>query len=296
MAQLRPLGSVSTPTIERPGSAEIRSREWHYTGYRGFCSFMSSDNDLFILRRFGKLSARVLLALQDELGTLESELLAMDEYLGSKDFADIHNGSFRRDRGGERWFLIQQIHKKLKDYSKLICPNLLLGNILMKSDKTVLQHGQMRAKPTVPEKDIRSVQMWQHNHKNAILREETDYLQHTSDLFSIVPKLRSPLRRLIERSPSFRTSHVWRKELSDLESHDGQCEFYMSDGLIERFVTILVTTFGLLMLIVPLWILAYVHSTAVKLGVISGFVVLFLVLISFATVAKPSETLAATAA
>ncbi|PVH72583.1 hypothetical protein DL98DRAFT_595852 [Cadophora sp. DSE1049] len=55
-------------------------------------------------------------------------------------------------------------------------------------------------------------------------------------------------------------------------------------------------TLGLFMLIIPIWILKYVHEAAIKLGVISVFVALFLVFVSFATVAKPSETLGATAA
>jgi hypothetical protein len=49
------------------------------------------------------------------------------------------------------------------------------------------------------------------------------------------------------------------------------------------------------MLVTPLWWLMFVESKIKQLGVITGFIVLFLVLISSVTVAKPFETLAGTA-
>lgn len=57
-----------------------------------------------------------------------------------------------------------------------------------------------------------------------------------------------------------------------------------------------ITSVGILMLVVPLWILAFVHEQTRRLGVITAFVMAFLALISFATLAKPFESLAATAA
>lgn len=53
---------------------------------------------------------------------------------------------------------------------------------------------------------------------------------------------------------------------------------------------------GMVMLIAPLWVLAVTHGTMKRLGVITGFVVLFLGLIAFTTVARPFESLAAAAA
>jgi hypothetical protein len=163
-------------------------------------------------------------------------------------------------------------------------------------DGIVIQHAQLRARPVVPKKNVRSVQNWLYNHIGAIDDEEADYIRHTSDLFSLVPKVRSPLRRLFERSLHFRILPIWRERRTDLESHDEQHEFYMSDELIDAFVTIVITIVGFVMLVAPLWILEYVDGAAIKLAIITSFIVIFLALISFATVAKPSETLAATAA
>ena len=71
---------------------------------------------------------------------------------------------------------------------------------------------------------------------------------------------------------------------------------YISDAKIDHFVTVSIMTIGLLMLIAPLWILTYLGGLARRLAVISAFIVLFVVLVSWATVAKPFESLAAAAA
>jgi hypothetical protein len=71
---------------------------------------------------------------------------------------------------------------------------------------------------------------------------------------------------------------------------------YFSDKRIDRFITFLVVGVGMIMLIAPMWILYGLQSNLQKLGTITGFIVLFLVLVVSATVAKPFEALAATAA
>ena len=71
---------------------------------------------------------------------------------------------------------------------------------------------------------------------------------------------------------------------------------YISDAKIDHFVTIFIMSIGLIMLIAPLWILTYLGGLARRLAVSSAFIVLFVVLISWTTVAKPFESLAAAAA
>lgn len=50
------------------------------------------------------------------------------------------------------------------------------------------------------------------------------------------------------------------------------------------------------MLIVPLWVLAVTHGIMARIGVITGFTMLFLALVAFTTIARSIESLAATAA
>ena len=50
------------------------------------------------------------------------------------------------------------------------------------------------------------------------------------------------------------------------------------------------------MLLVPLWVLAFVTWVVYRLAIITSFVVVFLFFVSFTTVARPFETLGAAAA
>ena len=71
---------------------------------------------------------------------------------------------------------------------------------------------------------------------------------------------------------------------------------YLVDKRIDMFVALIITIVGLLMLIVPLWVLAFVGKTTYRLAIITAFVVIFLCFVSFTTVARPFETLGAAAA
>ncbi|KAL2012825.1 hypothetical protein VTN00DRAFT_350 [Thermoascus crustaceus] len=160
----------------------------------------------------------------------------------------------------------------------------------------VLQHIQLKTRASATAKDIRSLRNWLHNNDGAIMAEERRYIDKEEDLFSLVPKDRSPLRRFFERS-SFRLLSFWeRKPPSNLPIHDQDHIYYSSDKRIDQFVTFTIISAGLCMLIAPISILAFVHKVAAKLAIITVFILIFLAMVSFATNAKPYESLAATAA
>ena len=108
----------SQRTAWRPSQAEIDAKPWKYTGYQSFSAFVASDNDFFILRRFGNLSARVLLRLQDQLSCLEAELELVEKRVREKDAPDIHNGSFRQETQEERQALVCRAQILLREYSQ----------------------------------------------------------------------------------------------------------------------------------------------------------------------------------
>ena len=163
-------------------------------------------------------------------------------------------------------------------------------------DDLVLQHSQLRARPKVPRKDIVSLENWFYNHPSAILPAETMYIKRPSDLFTLVPASKSPLRLLLERSSRFRLHKFWRQKPSDSTVVRDENVHYISDAKIDHFVTIFIMSIGLIMLIAPLWILTYLGGLARRLAVISAFIVSFAVLLSWTTIAKPFESLAAAAA
>jgi len=187
---------------------------------------------------------------------------------------DVHNGMFRGD-SKERRNIVRDIDKKLRAYNEL-----------------VLQHSELRKRPPVSSKDRNNLVNWFETHGRAIASDETKYIHHSEDLFSIVPKSKTPLRCFMERSQRFRLFRWWLKA-SPIEDEDVH---YTSDQRIDTFVNMIIALIGLIMLIVPLWVLAFVTSVVNRLAIITSFVVVFLCFVSFTTVARPFETLGAAAA
>ena len=271
------LGARNMTSNQAPNTGDIEAQKppWKQIGYRGFCKFHVSDDDFFILRRFGELTSRVLLAMQDELAEREDELNALEAHLSSASARDIHNGSFRQEQSRERLALIHAIDQKLRSYNEL-----------------VLQHSDLRKRPSVPRKDRTSLANWFSNNPDAILPEETEFIGHARDLFAMVPKVKTPLRCALERSSRFRLFRLWKipPPIEDRNIH------YASDQRIDMFVNTIIAMVGLIMLIVPLWVLAFVTWVVHRLAIITSFVVVFLCFVSFTTVARPFETLGAAAA
>jgi hypothetical protein len=72
----------------------------------------------------------------------------------------------------------------------------------------VLQYAELKKYPTAPPQDVQSLLNWHRNHNScAIAEEERNYLIHVHDLFSLAPKVKTPLRRLLEKSRRFRLAN-----------------------------------------------------------------------------------------
>ena len=108
------------PAPWQPSQDDVDRKAWKYAGYRSFCKFVSSDEDFFVLRRFGTLSARVLLDLQDQLARLEEKLEATEQHLRQRDDLDVHNGSFRQETQAQRKEIISEAQRALREYSKCL--------------------------------------------------------------------------------------------------------------------------------------------------------------------------------
>src|ERR1700734_3430526 len=83
-------------------------------------------------------------------------------------------------------------------------------DVLTVSDELLLRHAQLRALPQAHPRSVESVSNWLYNNGDPIATEETSYLEHPTDLVPLVPKPRSFLRRLLERSDRFRLSRWWQ--------------------------------------------------------------------------------------
>lgn len=145
--------------------------------------------------------------------------------------------------------------------------------------------------------DIRSLLRWHRNHDNmAILPEEQKYLDDENDLFGVVQRDKTPLRRLIDRSRWLRTLPIWRLKTQNVPNYDSDVVSHFSDKRMDTFASSVIVGLGIILLLTPLWILFVLQSPALKLAVITAFITTFLIILSFAMVTKPFEALGATAA
>lgn len=79
------------------------------------CKWTASDDDFFLLRRFGELSARVLLRLQDRIVQLEEELQRVDDLCLKN---GSNNGTFRYDPNYGRQRLLDELTPRLEQYRR----------------------------------------------------------------------------------------------------------------------------------------------------------------------------------
>ncbi|CEJ82518.1 hypothetical protein VHEMI02578 [[Torrubiella] hemipterigena] len=86
-AELGSEESISSSSLggAEPSEEEIQRKPWKFVGYKGYTNFISTDDSLFILRRFNSLNIRVALALQDEVSVLEEKLNILDKRYSRKE-------------------------------------------------------------------------------------------------------------------------------------------------------------------------------------------------------------------
>ncbi|KAH8803443.1 hypothetical protein F5884DRAFT_682386 [Xylogone sp. PMI_703] len=198
------LGSIRESTsTDRPTNAEIATKPWKYVGYKGYADFIAWDNDFYIFRRFTSLNSRIALMLQDQLSVLELQLEDLDQQYSKKEAGDINNGTFRYDQE-DRTAILQKVYEKLEKYNNFM-----------------IQQSHLKAFQNAYNPDIESLRTWHQNRGGyAIDTNEQEYLNHDHDLFRVVSKDKTPLRRLFERSLTFRIHPLWRKEDPTLPYYD----------------------------------------------------------------------------
>ena len=110
---------MNTPKRQPLTELEVQTKPWKYIGYKTFSSWIASEDEFFVVRRFDGLNVRVLLKLQWEVSKVEKKLVELDATRSSRDNVDIDNGTFE-DKDPERQKLIIQAHDALQKYSKLV--------------------------------------------------------------------------------------------------------------------------------------------------------------------------------
>lgn len=137
---------------------------------------------------------------------------------------------------------------------------------------------------------------WLKNTNNPIIEEEIRFLEN--DDFITVASLPKPaLRRLVERVLFYARDWLYLipMKIRYRVDEDDPLTIYGSGEPVDMLGSCSIFTAAFVVLIAPLWILVLFEDTRTKLGVITAFVTVLLGILTFGTLAKPFEVLAATA-
>ncbi|KAF1837463.1 hypothetical protein BDW02DRAFT_565938 [Decorospora gaudefroyi] len=273
-----PVPDTSIP-MQHLGTGD-RSKAWQTEGYKALSKWMASENDFFVFRRFESLNANTILYLQHRITELEKRLESIHGMIeGSAPEQKLKNSSFGWDA--------KYMPERSQIMSELSC-------LLMHYNQYIEAFSKIRTRPRAEKRQIDNVENWLA--RRAITKEETDFVNHKSDLITINSRSRPPLGQWLETCQNL---HLWKlfkaKHLDGLHVPSAATA-YSSDEAFERFTTLGIIFVGLIMLLAPMWWLECVPDSKARLGVITGFVCVFMLAMTTATINRPFEVVAATAA
>lgn len=147
----------------------------------------------------------------------------------------------------------------------------------------------------------------------AINEKEAAFINRRHDLIPVLPKKLSWFRKVLERSlvlkiPVLRTCFERKcKDIEDYKDIRGighgrpgalKPTTWQNDKRVDYCSSSVIAIVGLGMLIAPLWILEQINHDrpSARLGAITGFIIVFFLLVAVATTARVFDALAATAA
>lgn len=257
---------------------------------------MASDDDFFLFRRFGALNSRTILWMQDRITRVENNLREIDELVENSKLADnLRNDSFRWDEKhlAQRAALMEELSRQLNHYSACLL-SFRNASFTKGIDQYIEGYAKIRARPRAENRLISNVRNWLD--REAIDPDETLFLEQTDDLTSIHHRTRSPLGAWLESCVQLHRSPFFRSKRSDNADLKAYGTVISSNSKFDLFTNTVIVLGGLGMLLAPLWWLEFVNDSVKKLGIMTGFICVFVGLMSIATVNRPGEVVAATAA
>jgi hypothetical protein len=152
----------------------------------------------------------------------------------------------------------------------------------------------MRARPRAEQRQVDNIVNWLK--RGAITKDEAEFAAHESDLISIHASSRPPLGRWLEACQRLWNWKIFRAKTIKGHHTESATTTYSNDKMLERVTTLGIIFTGLAMLLGPMWWLECVADSKQRLGIITGFICGFTVILTLGTLSRPFEVVAATAA
>ncbi|KAF3035985.1 hypothetical protein E8E11_004983 [Didymella keratinophila] len=164
------MAANAAPTSGYPDPSSVEKAGSNRKGYLRFSSWMASDDDFFVVRRFQSLNAHTILYMQNRLARIEERLWQLEKREPEPN-AEIINDSFEWDsiHLPERQKLLQQLTGLLHHYNGYIDT-----------------YTRIRDRPPAERYQITNLQ--QQMKAGMICNRETGFAENKNDLISISPK------------------------------------------------------------------------------------------------------------
>ncbi|MCJ1458454.1 hypothetical protein MMC28_008827 [Mycoblastus sanguinarius] len=233
------------------------------------------------------MRSRVLLYRQDELCKLETKLLRLDE-ADNKESEESRKAlrSRKHDEGRDslRKTLIQQIDDKMKQYDDMV--NRIQIYVTLKAPSS---------------RNFKSFRTWIFNEK-PLTREESGFLNHRDDFVALSDErecswLDGVVEDVLERClPRLVMDILFTSPEQRLKTDDPKYVQLRSKHRIDVLVRLILTMMTVGLLVGPSAVLFLVSGhSALKIGLIMIFTLLFSLALGVGTKAKRHEMVAATA-
>ncbi|KAK8061067.1 hypothetical protein PG997_015288 [Apiospora hydei] len=268
--------------------------------YRSVATFLDSDENFMIYRRFGYLHSRMLLRLQDRLRALEFKL----------DRCDNEDAAHET----EKWLLMSRDKDEaacrtlMKEVPDIPTRTQILDEIevfLGKYDDWVLKAQQMVSLNRPAERDYQSVESHMFSTK-PLVDEEYRFIYQKEDLITLrdgreMALLDSLTERLLRtfHCPLLQKIFCTKRELEKTDDPD---VYYYSKSRKDCFNTIILCMVLISLLVLPIFVLYSLlnddpngRSYTVSIGVLLVFVLVFSAALSLFTKARRHEIFAAAA-
>lgn len=155
----------------------------------------------------------------------------------------------------------------------------------------------LKTKPAASKSAVRNVRKWLRNRNDPIHHNEVEFVD-AKDVIAARPP-RAPFRPAFEQNvliPIVGRLGLFSNRPGRDPTQPSDCTtIEIDDDLFDGVVSLCIFLVAVVMLIAPLWALTSLENQFHKLGVITGFLIIFLLVLNWGTLAKPFEILAATA-
>ncbi|KAL5317200.1 hypothetical protein ACEPPN_014295 [Leptodophora sp. 'Broadleaf-Isolate-01'] len=254
-------------------------------GYPQLAAFVDSNDTFANYRRFGRLSARLLLHLQNDLNNLEKKLDALDKQYAQDERMKYRLRGFEISDGRDDKCqkLCADIQKKYMEYADVL-----------------LKDASIRALGKAPRRNHMANFTWMQNEK-ALNEEKRDFLNHPDDFISISRHSGHRIEDFIQswldnRGPNFFIKRFLKTAEERRKTDSEDVDHYSKQRLAFLAILLQVVVVAVLFL-TPVFVLFLVPtSRAVMAVTASVFVLAFTIVVSFMTEAKVQEVFFGTAA